>query len=58
MQMKASKWILRGVIAAVFLGFGVLFSIFVTLVLIPALYVIVEDFKCIGHRLRPSVSAG
>jgi multidrug efflux pump subunit AcrB len=36
---------------AVSLGFGVIFSTFITLVLIPAGYLILEDLRAVGHSL-------
>ena len=37
---------------ALSLGFGILFATFVTLVLIPALYMIIEDLKALTKKLR------
>ncbi len=42
---------------AVSLAFGVLFATFVTLVLVPCGYRIVEDLKTLPRRLRPAQSA-
>ncbi|UCG53220.1 MAG: hypothetical protein JSW58_06600, partial [Candidatus Latescibacterota bacterium] len=51
---------------AVSLAFGVVFATFITLVIVPALYVILEDLKAVGLRAlgrqrskpaEPSVSA-
>jgi hypothetical protein len=36
---------------AVSLGFGVVFATFITLVIVPTLYVIFEDLKTAGLRL-------
>ena len=35
---------------AISLGYGVLFSTFISLVLVPALYMALEDFKAIQER--------
>src|SRR5690606_12894964 len=40
---------------ALSLGYGILFAIFVTLILVPALYMIVEDFKKGARRVREAV---
>ncbi|MCB9990730.1 MAG: efflux RND transporter permease subunit [Rhodospirillales bacterium] len=37
---------------AISLGYGILFAIFVTLILIPALYMIIEDLKSLSRRFR------
>lgn len=37
---------------AISLGYGILFSILVTLLLVPALYVIIEDIKKLVHRYK------
>lgn len=39
---------------AISLGYGVLFATFLTLILIPALYMIVEDCKTVGSKIFPS----
>ena len=36
---------------AVSLGFGVLFATFITLILVPAVYMILEDLKALAYRL-------
>lgn len=38
---------------AISLGYGILFATLITLVLVPALYVIVNDLTCIKERLYP-----
>ena len=46
---------------AISLGFGVLFATMITLVLVPSLYLIVEDiagpFRRRGHRREPAREA-
>ncbi len=44
---------------AVSLGFGVLFATFITLMIVPVVYLILEDIKALGARLigRPSPAA-
>ena len=37
------------------LGFGVLFATFITLLLVPAVYMVLEDLKALGRRLLKSV---
>ncbi len=39
---------------AISLGFGILFATFITLIIIPALYVLLDDLKRIGAKLGPS----
>jgi hypothetical protein len=39
---------------AISLGFGILFAAFITLLLVPALYLIIEDLR---HLFRPEETA-
>ncbi len=43
---------------AVSLAFGVLFATFITLVIVPSIYVILEDVKGLGSRILGRGSAG
>ena len=36
---------------AIAIGFGVLFATFITLIMVPCLYLILEDFKRITHKI-------
>lgn len=42
--------------AVLALAFGVLFALFVTLLMVPALYCIGEDLKALGHKLRTGLA--
>ncbi|MBC8327870.1 MAG: hypothetical protein H8E31_03905 [Planctomycetes bacterium] len=42
---------------AISLGFGVVFATFITLVLVPSFYLMTEDLKRLGDRLRRRPSA-
>jgi multidrug efflux pump subunit AcrB len=38
--------------AVLALAFGVLFALFVTLLMVPALYCIGEDLQLVGHKIK------